>query len=258
MLELIDDLVAEQDALEESLSSVAQTDWERPCPAEGWLLRDCVAHLAEGDAFARHVTETRRPVSPPPAKRLPGDLLSGGQLDARALPVPELVDWWRRERAGMAAAFRTCKAKERLPWAGRQMSARSLATSRLSECWSHGLDALEAADRPPIVSDRLRHVAHIGYITREFAYGNRGLPPPNEPLRVELEAPSGATWAWGPENAASRITGPAFDFCRLVNQRVHPSDTRLVATGAEAAEFLQVAQAFAGPPGSGRSPRGRG
>ena len=81
-----------------------------------------------------------------------------------------------------------------------------------------------------------------------------GRPAPAEELRVELVAPSGETWTWGPEDAAQRVTGSAYDFCRLVTQRVHRDDTDLVATGDDAAHWLTIAQAFAGPPGEGREP----
>ena len=50
------------------------------------------------------------------------------------------------------------------------------------------------------------------------------------------------------------MTGPARDFCLLVTQRRHRADLALVATGPVADEWLDVAQAFAGPPGAGREP----
>ena len=109
--------------------------------------------------------------------------------------------------------------------------------------------------RPALRSDRTaRHVAPLGYITRACADRTRGLPPPVEPLRVELDAPSGARWTWGPADPPTRIAGSPVDCCRVVPQRVHPSDTDLVTRGTEAAECLPVAPAFAGPPGSGRPP----
>ena len=73
---------------------------------------------------------------------------------------------------------------------------------------------------------------------------------------MELTAPSGATWTWGPEQAADRVTGSAHDFCLLVTQRRHRADTALVAEGAAADEWLGIAQCFAGPPGPGRAPGG--
>jgi len=51
------------------------------------------------------------------------------------------------------------------------------------------------------------------------------------------------------------VTGPAYDFCLLVTQRVNRADTSLVATGRDANLWLNIAQAFAGPPGEGREPR---
>ena len=60
-----------------------------------------------------------------------------------------------------------------------------------------GWDALEAAGVEPVDSDRLKHVAHIGFATRAFAYRTRGLEPPTEQLYVELVAPSGETWDVG-------------------------------------------------------------
>ena len=77
--------------------------------------------------------------------------------------------------------------------------------------------------------------------------------PPAEEFRVQLVAPSGETWAWGPEDAAQPVTGSAYDFCLLVTQRVHRDDTDLVAVGEDAEHWLRIAQAFAGPAGDGRA-----
>ena len=44
------------------------------------------------------------------------------------------------------------------------------------------------------------------------------------------------------------------DFCLLVTQRRHRDDTNLVVEGSLAEEWLSIAQAFAGPPGTGRRP----
>jgi uncharacterized protein (TIGR03084 family) len=169
-----------------------------------------------------------------------------------------VLGWWRDARRRLLAAAAACDPKERVPWFGPPMSVRTCVTARLMETWSHGLDIHDAAGRRPVDTDRLRHVAHLGYVTREFAYRNRGLEPPGTPLYVELTAPSGAVWAWGPAGATDRITGPAGDFCRVVTQRLHPADTALRAEGDRASEFLRVAQAFAGPPGPGRPAKSGG
>ena len=59
-------------------------------------------------------------------------------------------------------------------------------------------------------------------------------------------------WAWGPEDAAQRVSGSALDFCYLVTQRRPRADLDVVAQGADAEKWLTIAQAFAGPPGVGR------
>ena len=73
-------------------------------------------------------------------------------------------------------------------------------------------------------------------------------------MRVELVAPGrrrcGRTARRTPPTGS---TGPALDFCLLVTQRRHRADLALMATGPVADEWLDVAQAFAGPPGAGRA-----
>jgi uncharacterized protein (TIGR03084 family) len=132
------------------------------------------------------------------------------------------------------------------------MSAASLATARLMETWAHGTDIADALGVRRQPTGRLRHVAHLGVRTRDFAFSVRQLPPPTDPFRVELTAPDGSIWTWGPEEATQTVTGPALDFCLLVVQRIHRGDTALTAVGADASRWLDTAQAFAGPAGAGR------
>ena len=97
---LIDDLVAEQHALNAALAGVPDAHWERPVPAEGGVLRDGIAHLTEGDERTRCVAETRRPLwplwplSPSPGRTPRRGALNGRQVDARARSGAERVDWW--------------------------------------------------------------------------------------------------------------------------------------------------------------------
>jgi len=146
----------------------------------------------------------------------------------------------------------------RLPWFGPSMSAASMATARLMETWAHGNDIAEALGVPHPATSRLRHVAHLAVRTRDFAFTLHGRTPPPDPFLIRLTAPDAAIWSWGPADAAQRVEGPALDFCLLATQRRHRLDTALVATGPDADSWLDIAQAFAGPPGPGREPAGRG
>jgi uncharacterized protein (TIGR03084 family) len=149
-------------------------------------------------------------------------------------------------------------AGQKLPWFGPPMSPASMATARFMETWAHALDVYDALVSTgalaacPEPTDRIRHVAHLGVRTRDFAFGVHELAPPDVEFRVELVAPSGERWTWGPDDAAQRVSGPAYDFCLLVTQRAHRDDLDLVATGPDADRWLDIAQAFAGPAGSGR------
>jgi uncharacterized protein (TIGR03084 family) len=133
------------------------------------------------------------------------------------------------------------------------MSTTSMATARFMETWAHGRDVAAALGVELPADDRVRHVADLGVRTRDFSFVNRGLTPPAEEFRVELTLPGGDPVRFGREDAAQRVTGTAYDFALLVTQRVHRADTDLVAVGADADAWLDLAQAFAGQPGPGRA-----
>jgi uncharacterized protein (TIGR03084 family) len=134
------------------------------------------------------------------------------------------------------------------------MSAASFITARLMETWSHGLDVVDVVGIARPDTDRLRHVAYLGVRTRAYSYSVRGREEPPVPVRVELTSPSGEMWVLGDESATDYVRGTATDFCRVVTQRRHLSDTALEVHGPAAEEWMQIAQAFAGPPGQGRRP----
>ena len=253
---LLEDLAAEGAELDALVADRPEPDWRRDTPADGWTIAHQIGHLAwtdeiatlaatDGDAFAAALqaalAEFEGYVDRAAAERAaqsPGDLLT----------------LWRAGRLTLAHALASAPAGRKLPWFGPPMSPTSMATARLMETWAHGQDIADALGVTRTPSDRLRHVAHIGVRTRDFAYLVRDRTPPAEPFRVELAGPSGQPWAWGPEDAKQRVTGPALDFCLLVTQRRHRDDLAVEARGADADAWLGIAQAFAGPPGGGRRP----
>jgi uncharacterized protein (TIGR03084 family) len=256
--QLLDDLAAERRALEAVLTRMSDAQWDLPSHAPGWLVRDQVAHLAHFDEMATLAIVDAEAFHREAATALAGDGPSGYErrylARGRAMTPAELLGRWRTASAALVAAARTVDAKTRLPWYGPAMSASSFLTARLMETWSHGLDVVDVVGVPRPDTDRLRHVVFLGVRTRHFSYVNRGLTPDPIPIYVELTAPSGTIWTYGDPQADNRITGTAGDFCRVVTQRRHVADTDLAVTGASAAEWMRVAQAFAGPPGQGRRP----
>lgn len=247
MKEICDDLEAELNALDEIVANLDEQSWSGPTPAEGWDIKETIVHLLHGD-MAAHLAVTNADKF-----ALAKERIASGGFDREFGHMPsdtgaEVLAGWRSERQKMLGAFRPLGSKDRIPWFGPDMSALSFATARLMEAWSHGRDIADAVGVDLVATDRLRHVAHIGVSTRSWSYVNRGLIPPDEPVRVELRSPSGSQWDWGPPDATARVSGEAEEFCLLVTQRRHISETSLLVEGDSAAEWLVIAQAFAGPP----------
>ena len=257
---LLDDLTAEGDQLRATVERLGPDGWTRATPAPGWTVATQVVHLMWTDEVA---VLAARSHGSPEAKQAWDDVVLAaiedptGYVDAAAFELAaldreEALSRWAASRAGLREALGDLPAGQKMPWFGPPMSAASMATARFMETWAHGLDVHDAAGERPEPTDRIRHVAHLGVRTRNYAYSVQGEEPPTEEFRVELTAPSGELWTWGPEDAAQRVTGSAYDFCLLATQRVHRADTDLRAVGVDAEHWLTIAQAFAGPPGAGR------
>ena len=247
---LCDELTAEHDDLDRIVEGA---DLDTPTPAPGWTIRDQVTHLWFFDQLALMA------LTDPDAFRVDAEALLRGGTDraneqGRGLDRDDLLARWRDDRRRLVAHARTVDPKLRVPWYGPAMGARSFVTARLMETWAHGQDVADAVGARREPTDRLRHVAHIGVGARPFSYVANDREPNPAPVRVELVGPSGDTWTWGPQDATDRVTGPALDFCLLVTQRRHRDDVAVVAEGAAADEWLDIAQSFAGPPGEGRRP----
>ncbi len=251
---ILADLVAEQESLDELVADLTPGQWGTPTSSEGWTIADQIGHLAyfdvaaatavtDPDAFGRSVSEL---MSAALGGGMSVDELTLGRH--RAMAPAELLADWRRSRRELATAAGTLTEDDRVPWYGPSMGARSFLTARLMEAWAHGQDIADALGLERRASDRLRHIARLGFITRNWSYRNRGLEAPDTPVRVSLEAPSGGTWDYGPPDAPETVEGPAVDFCLVVTQRRHPHDTDLRITGETAREWMLLAQAFAGPP----------
>lgn len=254
--QVLADLDAEGSALEELVAPLDDAGWRTPTPAAGWDVATQVAHLAWTDevALAAATDKAAWDAAVTAAIDDPEGFVDTVALEGGRAPAPDLLERWRTGRAALAAALRAVPAGEKLPWFGPPMSPTSMATARFMETWAHALDVADALGAIVAPTDRIRHVAHLGVRTRGFSFAANGLDAPTSDVRVELVAPSGETWAWGPEDADQRVTGSAYDFCLRVTQRRHRDDLDLHAVGPDADRWLDLAQAFAGPPGPGRPP----
>lgn len=262
---VIADLTAEGDQLRAAVAGLDADGWNTFTPAEGWTVATTIGHLLWTDEVAvlaagASTEAGKQEWDAVVLKAIddPTGFVDKGALELGALPAAELLARWDAGRVALPEALRAQPEGTKMPWFGPPMSPTSMATARFMETWAHSLDVYDALSLTPAVTDRIRHVAHIGVRTRNYSFANNALEAPSEEFRVELTAPSGELWAWGPEDpdgAAQKVSGSAFDFCQLVTQRIHRDDTDLVAVGDDAEKWLTIAQAFAGPAGGGRDPK---
>ncbi len=254
MQEIVTDLKAEQKALDDFLSTLKDEQWDLLTPAEGWMVRDCVSHIAHIDEVATAFLGGDYAALDEAAK-VGMAWNEIGPRRGRAMKPSQILEWWRNVRKTECEHLMKTDPKARIPWFGPAMGARAFATARLMETWAHGLDCYDAVGVEPVDTDRLRHVAMIAYLARPYAYSVNGLEVPNIPIRIELVLPSSQAWAQGPEDAKDIIRGTASEFCRVAVRRRHWKDTKLEVMGNEARRFIEIVQTYAGPPGSGRKPK---
>ncbi len=251
---IVADLRAESDELDALVAPLSPDRWADPTPAPGWTIAHQIGHLLWTDrvALTAVTDEARFADVLQGAAADPAGFVDAGAEELAARPPAELLAEWRLTRGRLHEALLTVADGRKLPWFGPPMGAASMATARLMETWAHGLDVADALGVRRPATERLRSIAHLGVRTRDYAFSVNNLAAPAEPFLVELRGPGGDVWSWGPPDAAQRVTGSALDFCFLVTQRRPLGSLDITARGADAQRWLEIAQAFAGPPGAGR------
>lgn len=253
------DHVAECTALAALVAPLDAVEWGAATQFYSWSVYDEIAHLCLFDEIAVSAT-CDRDAFRAEQTALEARLASGIEVSEVArrryahLDGPALAAVWRVRYTSLAAQLSALEPRIRLPWFGPDMSARSFVTARLMEVWAHGQDVYDALGLRRPATNSLRHIAHLGVLTRGWSFTNRGLTPPASVPYVELTGPAGERWSWGALDAPESVRGTAMDFCLVVTQRRHLLDTRLEAAGEGAREWLRLAQCFAGPPVMGPEP----
>ncbi|KAA0021329.1 TIGR03084 family metal-binding protein [Antrihabitans cavernicola] len=255
---ILGDLAAEGDDVAALVADLDAAEWAQPTPAPGWSIAHQIAHLNWTDEVSE--VSARDPEAfqaiVKQAWSNPSGFVDVAAEERAQTPPADLLARWQSGRAALNDALRDVALGRKLDWFGPPMSPASMATARLMETWAHGQDIADAVGASRAPTARLRNVAHLGVRTRNFAYSVHNEQPPAEDFRVELTAPDGTTWAWGPDESTQRIVGPALDFCLLVTQRRHLDDLALQVTGDDARHWTTIAQVFAGTPGAGRAATG--
>jgi uncharacterized protein (TIGR03084 family) len=254
--EVLTDLNADCDEIDRMVAGLDDSQWQLATPAPGWTIAHQIAHLtavfqmatmsaADPEAFKVFLT------------RISDDFtanVAAAMAPYLALPPRDLLGRWQAQRADVTRALAAVPPGEVVPWLVRPLPPAILAMAGIMEAFAHGQDIADALGEKREATDRLKHLVGFSVVVWDFGYQARGMTAPDAQFRFDITAPSGAMWSFGPPDATQRIAGPALDFCLLVTRRRHRDDLAITATGADADAWLDIAQAYRGPAGEGRSP----
>jgi uncharacterized protein (TIGR03084 family) len=248
-------LRAQQDELTAIVAGLGASDLQRPSRCDGWTVADVLLHLAQTDEMAVASVEGRLDEwiaqvvagMPPAAPGAAGSIddLAGALVDLeRGAPVAAR-DRYLRSSMAQADAFSGCRADDRVSWVAGDMAARTLATTRLTECWIHTVDVAVALGPEPAPTDRLWHTVRLVWRTVPYAFTLAGRQLVG-PVAFDLEAPDGTTWRFGTDDSpVTVVRGTAHELCTVAGQRASAGATGLVATGPDASEVLELMRTFA-------------
>ena len=242
MREILSDLVAEQQFLDQSLQRIPIKHWDRTTPGSKWTVRDTISHLADfAEVAADALVKGDRVKEWQTASDLDA-LRQRAVTRGRQMRPQDVIEWWRGGRAKVVEPLSHMSEDDRVEWIQGTMSAKTFATFRLMETWAHGLDIYKALDIEVEDTARIRHVCWLGWKTLPYAFKEAGLD--YTPIRVEVIGPGYAKWVYGPEDADDLIKGSASEWARIVVRRVSPKKVRLKVTGETANRAIEVAQAY--------------
>jgi len=243
--------LAEQQAeLSGLLSGLDDTDWLRPSRCEGWTVSDVVLHLAQTNELATASASRRMAEALAELGGTPGG--RGGTVDdgadllvarERGRPGPAVRERWTTSGEVLCRRLEDADPHQRLDWVAGQLSARSLAATRIAETWIHAGDVGEPFAWVPAATDRLWHVARLAWRTLPYAFARAGREL-SGPVAFELRGPSGDRWAFTPDGEASTtVRGDAVELCSVAAQRVLPEDTSLRVEGSD--PVLELVRTYA-------------
>jgi uncharacterized protein (TIGR03084 family) len=243
MVEVFDDLAAEEDAIEAVLAGLTDEQWQAGSGAPGWRIADVVLHLAQSEDAVLGSVEGRLSAGNWQEFGDSVDAAMAALVAADDSSPAQIFEHWRTARRSALAALRTADPGTPLTWVATQLKPRTLATTRLAEHWAHALDITGPLGIPYPDTDRLRHIAWLGHSTLPYALSLVGQEPVD--VYVSLRGPGGDTWTYGHPDAPSSIRGEAGAFCRVGARRLAPELSGLTTTGPFGGVALRALRNYA-------------
>jgi len=250
----VDDVVAllahEHAALGDLVGSLDPVAFGRPTRCEGWDVADVVLHLAQTDEMALDSVEGRLGAASG-SWRQAGPVHSVDEgasrlvADQRGEDPQAVVMRWGRAARRLEEVLGTMDLSTRVPWVAGELSARTLAATRLAETWIHGGDVAEALGVVRAPTRRLHPVARLAWRTLPYAFARAGRTLAG-PVAFLLVGPDGERWDFVPDGEpTTTVTGPAVELCEVAARRRPAAATTLEASGPDAGAVLELVRTYA-------------
>ena len=233
---VVEALAEEHAGLHGPLQKLTEDQWTAPTRCAGWDVSDVVTHLAQTDEMAiGSATGRYEEVLSGLTQGLSGassidDGVAAMVEREKGAAPEELLDRWWTNATGLVGVLDSMNLSTRVMWVTGELSARSMATTRLSETWIHAGDIASAVGADPPYSDRLFHIARLAWRTLPYAFGSVGKTM-SGPIAFHLVSPSGENWDFEPDDPpTTTLTGAASELCDVASRRRLASDTALPRT----------------------------
>lgn len=252
-MEKITEALAGQHAeLNGLLAGLDDAGWASKTRCPGWDVADVVLHLAQTEELALasargSLDEARERSGFGEFDPFDVDGAAGQAVDRQRGANPqELTTRWRAVSEATVATFGAADPTQRAPWLHGDLSVRTLATTRLAECWIHTGDIADAVGVTLEPTDRLWHIARLAWRTLPYALKKAGQVL-TAGVTLELTAPDGSTWVFEDETKRNMTTirGSAEMFCEVAARRVPGDESGLEATGPDRYAVLDLVRTFA-------------
>ncbi|RPF20810.1 maleylpyruvate isomerase family mycothiol-dependent enzyme [Myceligenerans xiligouense] len=259
LTKVLEAFTAEAAVFRDLAASAPAADWDLVTPADPWTIKDQVAHLTfifDLAAAAAADPEKFRAMTAPVGEKGFDAAVNAVLARYNQGPKETMLEAFDRQTASVTGALGAQDPDGVVPWLVNPLPPHILTTAGMIELFAHGQDIADARGVEVPRTDRVAYLLPFIHRTIPFGYETRGLEPPARAFRFAVELPGGDPFQVGPEDAPNVVCGAAVDLALLATRRRHPDDLSLHASGPDAADYLEVAQAYRGPAGPGRSPRG--
>jgi uncharacterized protein (TIGR03084 family) len=254
MERITNDLAAQHVELREILTGLTPEQWDAPSLCEGWSVADVVLHLTQSDEVALGSARGTITIAAPSAGwdldalyagQATMDEIAAAAVEAQRGATPaDLLARWSRAADALVSTLALTDPKRPLPWVVGELPARTLATTRLAECWIHTGDIAHPLEMKLDFSERLWHIARLAWRTIPYAFERAGQILAG-PVAVILDCPDDSTWEFSDGEALTVVTGDAVTFCQVAARRIPGHTSGLHASGPDADAVLDLVRTFA-------------